>query len=343
MFPQNLTISSIKEETSECKTFFLEPAEGDIIYKAGQYITFNNDQQNVSLSRSYSISTAPFEQKLAITVKRQENGYFSRMMMDRMKVGDQVRAIGVFGKFTLRDTGSDVDTYLFFAAGSGIVPVYSLIKEILNKDTRQKIILYYSSRSKKETIFFEALNLLHLKYFERFRIEYFFSKENEIHTARISAFMIPEILNQTRVDATHCYLCGPVDYMDTISMSLLTYGFPRDFIFKEEFYIYNEEIENEIIPPPDTNRYQVDIQLNNEVISIPVQYPESILNAALRQNIHLPYSCSSGQCGSCAAILKKGKIWMTYNTILTDQDIERGMVLTCMGFPIEGDVTIGYE
>lgn len=344
LFPQEFTIVRIEKETPSASTFYLRPDRGPIHYKAGQYITFNNEGTDPSKSRSYSFSSAPHEKELSITIKRQENGYFSRLMIDKAQVGDKVRAIGVFGKFVLPEPTPEQAHYLFFAAGSGITPIYSLIKSILATQAHAAIHLYYSNSSREQTIFREQLNEMILAYPNRLKIHYFFSQENAIHDARISAFMIPDILKQIPHQQPLCYLCGPIDYMDTIGMSLKTYGIPAANIFTEEFFQYrDEEQEFEIQEPPDQKAHSVTIRLPQRIVHLRVQYPESILQTALNNDIHLPYSCGSGQCGACVAKLIRGKVWMTYNSVLTDDEIKSGMTLTCMGFPIEGDVEIGYE
>lgn len=342
LFPQTFTISQIISETPSSSTFYLQPQHGGIEYQAGQYITFNNYEAEPAKSRSYSISSAPHEPHLSVTIKRQENGFFSRQMIDHARVGDKLRAIGIFGNFVLPKTIPDDTQFLFFAAGSGIVPIFSLIKKILKDCPKASIHLYYSNSSRSQTIFYHALNDLNLRHSERFRIHYFFSQENPIHEARISAFMIPDILQRSASESPYCYLCGPIDYMDTIGMSLRTYGIPASNIVREEYYQYDEEAEHEILPPPDSEAHRVLLKLPQQDLEIQVQYPVSILESALRQKINMPYSCGSGQCGTCVARVLKGKVWMTYNTVLTDEEVASGMTLTCMGFPVGGDVEIGF-
>lgn len=341
-FPIALQITKIVQETATAKTYYLDNSLHSFSFQAGQFLTLNEDGNNPVFSRNYSISKAPFENEIAITIKRHENGYLSRLIFDRKQLGDKLHVIGVFGNFILPEKYDDKQ-FLLFAAGSGIVPLYALIKEILHNTSHPKIELYYSNRSSEETIYFKELNALVEKHRERLQIHYFFSQENNIHNARISAFMIPEIIQDADLKNVLAYLCGPIDYMDTIRMSLLTYGLPRDNAFTEAYSYYTEDMANRISPPPDTSARQVTITLNQETTTINVAYPESILDAALNQNVNLPYSCSSGQCGSCMTRIQKGKVWLGYNEVLTEQQIADGWTLTCMGFPITGDVEISYD
>ncbi|MEO5968012.1 MAG: 2Fe-2S iron-sulfur cluster binding domain-containing protein, partial [Ferruginibacter sp.] len=110
-------------------------------------------------------------------------------------------------------------------------------------------------------------------------------------------------------------------------------------IIKEDFF----PIPRLVIPkPPDTEAHQVTIFINNKKFEITVQYPDSIIRAAKKEKIDLPYSCETGRCGSCVATCVSGNIWMAYNEVLMDDEIQKGRVLTCVGFPYGGDVVIKY-
>ena len=98
-----------------------------------------------------------------------------------------------------------------------------------------------------------------------------------------------------------------------------------------------------VIPkPPDTDVHNVTIHINNKEYQLSIQYPASILAIAKKNKIELPYSCEAGRCGSCVATCTKGKIWMAYNEVLTDEEVEKGRVLVCQGFPVDGDAEISF-
>ena len=123
-----IQVAAIRQETAEVKTFTLRPIGGKLPYKAGQFITFVYGDER----RSYSFSSAPaVDEEMAITVKRVTNGRFSRPLIDRMQVGDRLQATVATGQFTLPDVPGDDAQLIFFAAGIGITPIYSLIKEAL--------------------------------------------------------------------------------------------------------------------------------------------------------------------------------------------------------------------
>jgi ferredoxin-NADP reductase len=341
---QKLIIQKIITETPDAKTFRLKQVSGiPYTYKAGQFLTFIFPKSTGEQRRSYSISSAPVcGETLSVTVKRVENGEYSRYFIDHAKEGDELLCSGPGGLFTLPEDMTAYKQVFFLAAGSGITPVYALIKTILHTYPEHSVILIYSNRSKQDTIFYHELIELSINSNGRFIIDFLFSSSNNLLKARLNNSLLTGIL-QEHGQAPHreklCYICGPVDYMDTVNITLLTEGIPRDNIRKENFVSYLPELTEE---PPDTDPHQVSIRFRDKTIKLQVQYPVSILQQALKEGIALPYSCSSGQCGSCAARCTRGRVWIAYNEVLTDRELSQGLILTCQGYPVGGDVELEY-
>lgn len=343
VFPINLEIIEIVTETANTRTFILK-SPIKINYQAGQYLSFLADKDDWKEVRSYSISSIPTEPYISITVKRQDNGLMSRQLIDHANIGDTITAVSLGGKFTLPIDLSIPSDFVFFAAGSGIVPIFSLIKALLSQSTDNHLTLIYSNSSPENTIFYKTLSELASTHSERFKIVFFFSNAEKILQARLSAFQIEDLVLQhirSKIHEAYFYICGPIDYMDTVQITLLTHGATATHVYTEEYFFYTESLEESLIPPPDQHAYPVTILDKN--ITIDVQYPNSILHTALDQHILLPHSCSSGQCGNCVAKIISGKVWMSYNSVLTAEEIASGLTLTCQGFPIEGPVTISYS
>lgn len=339
-----LAIRAIVEEARGARTFILE-GKGENIYdyKAGQFLTFNFERLNGNARRSYSISSSPVaDEPLSITVKRVENGEFSRYFIDHAQVGDVLQCVGVGGLFTLPENIEDYTQVFFLAAGSGITPVYSLLKTVLKQHPHLSVVLIYSSRSVQETIFYNELRQLAVESKGRLKIDFLFSSSNNILKSRLNNSLLSSLLNDyldTSKEKTLAYICGPVEYMDTVSITLLTDGIPKANIYKELFVPYKPE---SIEQPPDTLPHKVHIRLKNRTEVFTVQYPVSILHQAMKEGIALPYSCESGQCGSCAARCTSGHVWIAYNEVLTERELDQGLVLTCQGFPVGGDVELEY-
>lgn len=335
---KRLQIINIIPETADAKTFVLQPLDGwQPVYKAGQFITLVFNTRSGEKRRSFSISSAN-QEPLAITVKKVDNGEFSRWLNYKTATGDILFSTGISGFFVLPEK-ENYSTVFFLAAGSGITPCFALIKDLL-VSTHKKIVLIYSNRSEATTIFYEQLLLLQQTSPNRISIRFLFSNRHNVLESRLSHWLLSHLLPEylpAKKDKALFFVCGPADYMIMVNISLKSNGIMASQIIKEDF----SPLPRLIIPkPPDTDAHMVTIHIGDQTHHIKVQYPKSITSAARQQGIQLPYSCEAGRCGSCAATCISGKIWMAYNEVLMDDEIEKGRVLTCQGFPVETDAVI---
>jgi ferredoxin-NADP reductase len=339
---KTLKVLDIISETSDTKSFVLECPDGRIDYKAGQFLTFVFKKITGEESRrSYSISSSPeLDEPLTITVKRIINGEYSRYLNDRLQTGDSLQTIGASGFFVLPEHPQQYKRFIFLAAGSGITPVYALIKSVLKLHPSVRVLLIYSNTSIQNSIFVNQLHQLQSKYAGNLHIEFLFSRSADAFSSRLtpeSLEMFMEMHNVPYGDLSLFYVCGPAGYMRMITYRLTTLGVKPDRIKKEIFHIQHPTVRPE---PPDTKPHTVSLMRNNEQFTFSVQYPLTILQAAKLLDIHIPYSCESGQCGTCTAKCVKGTVWMAQNEVLLDEEIRNGIILTCTGYPIHGDVTI---
>jgi ring-1,2-phenylacetyl-CoA epoxidase subunit PaaE len=342
---KELRIRDSVQGTKDARTFVLETVDGSSIsYKAGQFLTFIFDTPAGEQRRNYSLSSAPvLNEPLSITIKRIPNGVFSRAMVDKARQGDRLTTIGASGFFTLPDDMRSIRQLFLLAAGSGITPVFSLLKTALHLYPGLVITLIYSNHSKEDAIFYEALHQLREEHPQQLQIEWLFSTAPDYTRARLGNWLLNGLLQKYRVaPLSSClfYTCGPFDYMRMITITLLSAGVLPGHIRKEEFVIPQLRVE---LKPPDTSSRQVTVVLNKMQYRFSSEYPLTILQSAKRSGIELPYSCETGRCGTCAAVCKQGKVWMKYNEVLTGEDIQAKKVLTCTGYPIEGDVELDFD
>lgn len=338
---RSFMVTGIRRETSNAKTFEIVPADGgQVEYHAGQFITlvFKNGQKENR--RSYSFSSAPvLGEPMRITIKRVANGEYSRPLLSNLKVGDTLQSSGVAGFFRLPDELNGFEQLMFLAAGSGITPVFALLKTVLHT-TDLSVILLYSNYSEEDTIFYDELIAMQSKFSKRFKIEFLFS-QSATRRRRFSKVLLNELLSLHVIplQRTLFYVCGPESYMLVAGISLITAGVPAQHIRKENFNT-RPHVFKPI--PPDTDLHRVKVLLNGNQFGFDVQYPDTILAAAKKLHIHLPYSCEAGNCGSCTATCVKGITWMAYNEVLMDEEIKKGKVLTCQAFPVGGDVELEF-
>ena len=338
-----VVITAIRVEVPGVKTFTLSYADGPpIAYRAGQFITFVFQHHGREERRSFSISSCPDTgEPLSITVKRVDNGAYSRLLTDKAQAGDMLYTTGVAGLFVLPADMSSIQQVFLFAAGIGITPVFSLLKSLLTTQPATFVTLIYSNRVAGEVAFFNELEELRRRFPSRLAIEYLMSTSFNLARARLNKALVPILLQEySRVPPVQqlFYICGPYTYMRMVIYALEEHGIKDEQIRKENFN--TDERTVTVAAPPDKDPHQVTLVHNGERRTITVQFPETILQAAQRNGIALPYSCEAGRCGSCAARCLQGKVWLSYNEVLMDTDLKHGSILTCTGYPVGGDVEI---
>lgn len=336
-----LKVREIIEETADTKSFVFENHQ-QLSYHPGQFLTLIKKGLSGEIRRQYSFSSHPVIDPFpTITVKRINNGEISRWLFDDVKVGDVLMSNGASGLFTLPQHITQFNIVLLLAAGSGITPMMSIMKEILHFQSHLKVVLIYSNHDEKSTIFLSALKSLENQFPERLRIEFLFSNAKNLMRARLGKSVLEELF-QLYVDQpakTLTYVCGPLDYRQIAMVTLVAQGIPPAQVFKE---VFHTPPARQQALPPEIKKHNVFISFEGAIHKIDTKYPVNILQAAKAKGIDLPYSCEAGRCGACAATCTKGEIWMQRNEVLTDADLDKGRILTCTGFPINGDAFLQF-
>lgn len=352
-----LIVKEVVSETKEAKSYVLEAFDGGpILYEAGQFLTLIIEFNGHDVRRSYSMGSTPgIDERLFITVKRKENGEISRHILEHWEPGTRVKAVPPSGRFTI-DTDPTLQRHIFFlTAGSGIVPVFSLIKSVLASEPRTHITMLYQNHDETTIIYHRELQLLEERYPKQFtRIDLLSHPLlHELPSRRLNNGLLEQLVGyhesrpfQQMKDKppTLFYTCGPPAFMRMAQFTLRLMGYEEEQIVKEHFTI-------PVLPPPaliiDPQPRKVQLRFNEKEYEYEVTYPTSILQAALDLHIELPYSCKAGRCATCTAKCLSGEVKMTNNEVLTEKDMERGLVLTCVGYAasdvrlIFGDQDIG--
>jgi ring-1,2-phenylacetyl-CoA epoxidase subunit PaaE len=333
-----LKVERIKWETPDTATFFLGNLSGKPIhYKAGQFITLIFNHRNQEIRRSYSLSSSPDEDHLSITVKRIINGEISRFLLTKINVGNVLNALAPAGRFTISGY-QHPKSILLFAGGSGITPIFSQLKYVLKRPGKSRLTLIYSNQDSKSILFRDELNELAANHPDRFAIINLLSSEAN----RLNADRVEELTRKTvqlDLGQPEFYLCGPFPYMRMIRFALIYMGIEPNQIRRENFVLETISVTSSIVSFPPRN---IKIRFKNELHDLAVGENQSILQAALQNNVPLPYSCRNGICSTCAAKCTSGKIEMVKNDVLTNADIADGWVLTCTGYAVSDDVVISF-
>ena len=341
---KSIRITGIREELHDFKIFSFD-GDANISYKAGQYLTLIHDLRGNEIRRSYSFTSAPgLNEPLAIGVKRIPNGFYSRLLVDYAKPGDELITSGAGGLFILPTDIHAFKQLYFFAAGSGITPIYSILKFALRFHPWLNIILIYSSPSPSSTILLKELQQLQEEFQSRFIVQWLFGNAPDLTGARLYRESLIHFVNYYSVSSyadSLYYICGPLSYMRMCTFVLLEMHVPPDNIKRENFLVAQPKPIK--VLPPDKQTHFAKIKLGNNQYTIEVQYPDSILQAARKKGLTLPYSCETGRCANCIARCKKGNVWLSHNEVLTDSDLARGLTLTCVGHPQNGDIELVYD
>lgn len=341
-----LTVKNIKKLTPNSVAVSFEiPKElvQTFLFTAGQYITIKKEIKGKELRRAYSISSSPKKDHITIGIKKVENGGFSHYANTKLHVGDTLEVMPPEGRFTYKPTGNPQNVAAF-AAGSGITPIMSIAKTVLDGNPKNTFILVYGNKSYEETMFYTDLVKFELDYTNRFFVYFINSqaREDKALFGRIDTSTVNYALKNkhAKTDFDGYYLCGPQQMIENVKDTLVDNDIPEDSIHFELFTA--TEIKDEMPKLPD-GQTVLSVMLDDEEFQLTMDKKTTVLDAVLKENIDAPYSCQGGVCSSCIARIKEGKAEMASNQILTDSEIEEGFVLTCQAHPTTPTLKIDYD
>ena len=341
-----LTVSEIKNLTPKSVMITFDvPLELRETYqfKAGQYITIKHVINGKEVRRAYSICCSTKSNCLQVGVKKVTDGAFSVFATTILKIGDTLEVMSPKGNFVLDPQASQSKNYLAFAAGSGITPILSMARTALEFEKESTFVLVYGNQFRSETMFYDEIQELKSRFSERFDVTYIYSREH-IDTAkfgRIDRALVNYILKNKFSERVFdaFYLCGPDTMIEEVSNVLKESGKNDATIHFELFTSENEEPKGEL----SDGSTQVTVTLDDEELSFVMSQNKSVLEAALGQKIDAPFSCQGGICSTCIARITEGKAEMRKNQILTDEEIEEGLILTCQAHPTTATLGIDYD
>ena len=340
-----LTVTSIKKLTpsSVAVTFGIPK---DLIqtfaFTAGQYITIKKEIKGKELRRAYSISSSPKREDITIGIKKVDRGGFSDYASTKLNVGDVLEVMPPEGRFMFKS--SDTKHIAAFAAGSGITPIMSIAKTVLDSNPKNTFVLVYGNKSYEETMFYTDLVKLQLDYTNRFFVYFTNSqaKEDKALFGRIDTATVNYALKNKHKDVNFdgYYLCGPEQMIHLVTDTLVENDVPKEKIHFELFT--TTEIKEEM-PVASEGKTTLKIIVDDEEFELTMDKNTLVLDAVLKENIDAPYSCQGGVCSSCIAKIKEGKAEMVKNQILTDGEIADGFILTCQAHPTTPTLTVDYD
>ena len=349
-----LTVARVARETRDAVaiTFDVPPALKEAFrFVQGQHLTLRARVGGEDLRRSYSICSAVQDECLRIAVKKAPGGAFSTWVSERLAAGQTLEVMPPMGHFNVPLDPANRRHYLGFAAGSGITPLLSIIKTTLATEPRSRFTLFYGNRSSATVIFREELSDLKDRFLTRLNIVYVMSREPQdiaLLNGRIDRQKADALLAHwvDVEDVDTAFVCGPDGMMHAVSASLQERGFPKAKIKIELFAasIPKHEHRAAAAPAPGSGECTVTAIIDGAARQFSVEKTrESVIDAALRQGIELPYSCKGGVCSTCRAKLVEGEVDMDVNFALEDYELARGFVLCCQSYPVTDKVVVDFD
>ena len=350
-----LKVKEVRKQTPDCVSIeFAIPPElqETFAFAQGQNITIKKIIDGEEMRRSYSICTAPFENKLSVAVKKVDDGKFSSYANLELKAGDELEVLPPTGKFNTELKTANSKQYLAFAAGSGITPVISIIKTTLHTESQSSFTLVFGNRRRSSIIFFEELEALKNKYIDRFHFINILSREKTdapINSGRIDTNKLTELncmLDYANMD--EFFICGPEEMIFCIKDFLEQQGIDKKMIHFELFTtpgkkqmavgkIQLADCDNE----PQSN---ITIKLDGRSFDFDLGFKgDTILDAALKQGADLPFACKGGVCCTCKAKLLEGQVEMEVNWGLEEEEVQQGFILTCQSHPVTEKVVVDFD
>ncbi|MGS2741666.1 2Fe-2S iron-sulfur cluster-binding protein [Sinomicrobium sp. M5D2P17] len=342
-----LRVSKIERNTLQSVTITFDVPENlreTFVHEAGQHITIKREFDGKEIRRSYSICTSPGEGTLSVGIKEIPDGIFSRYANRSLREGDILDVHPPEGHFTFTPDASKSRAVAAFAAGSGITPVISILKTLLEEEPQSKFVLVYGNRSTADTMFLKDITGLIAGYPERLSVYFTYSRaeEEDALFGRIEHATVNYVLKNKQKDTVFdtFYLCGPEEMVNTVSATLKENGIAENNI---NFELFAPSKEEKKLDENLEGQTKVKVIVDDEEFEFTMPQSEKVLDAALRNDIDAPYSCQGGVCSSCLARVTEGEVKMVKNLILTDAEIAEGLVLTCQSHPVTPTLSIDYD
>ncbi|MBZ9785879.1 2Fe-2S iron-sulfur cluster binding domain-containing protein [Psychroflexus sp. CAK57W] len=350
-----IKVKDVYKETEDCSVITLhipEDLKSDFQYHQGQHLTLKKDINGEDVRRSYSLCSSPVDDEWKVAVKQIYEGKFSTFVNRELKANDILEVMPPSGDFGV-DVQQDTDqTYLFFAAGSGITPILSMIKTHLAKEPYSNCKLFYLNKNAKSIIFKEEIEQIRNRYFGRFEIFYFLTREQrdiELLNGRFTPEKIQALANSVFDidDVSDVFVCGPEQMIFMIRDELTNLGLEGNRIHFELFVSgLSEEDKKRTDAALAKRKDGTQITILNggkEFHFAMTKAYDNILDAALAAGADLPFACKGGVCSTCKCRVMEGHVEMKVNYALEKNEVAQNLVLSCQAVPTTDKVTVDFD
>jgi len=349
-----LKISKLIKETADCVSLEFDVPEEhtDLFnYKQGQHVTLRKIINGEDIRRSYSICTSPKENRLKVAIKKVDGGAFSTYANEHLKAGEELEVMPPSGSFNSELKPEHSKNYVGFAGGSGITPIISILKSVMDTEPQSKFTLIYANRGTDTMVFKEEIEGLKNTYMERLNIFHVFSEEHSefplfegfVDKEKVTAFS-KTIIDLDSTD--EFFICGPEPMMLGIQTALLNLNVDQSKVHVELFTSPAGKLGTGAASKKQFNKKvkcKITVQIDSVKMDFDYNGNDSILDAATKKGADLPYACKGGVCCTCKAKLIEGKVEMAVNYALEQDEIDQGYVLSCQSHPTTDRIILSFD
>ena len=362
----SLKVSAIAPDAEDAVAIALEvPLElrAEYLGAAGQHVVVRTQIDTEEVRRTYSPVNAPGEWPLVIVPRVHAAGKMSRYLAEQLRAGDTLEVLPPNGSFTPRTSAQRGGSYVAFAAGCGITPVLSVARALLALPEK-RVMLFYGNSGGARTMCLEELLALKDRYLERLSLHFVMSREPQettLYNGRIDGGRVRELaaaLFHPGAIAEY-FVCGPGDMIEQVCTSLGALGVDGARIHAEHFSVATagEDAVRAAAAPagpapapgdpagaPGAGRAEVTVVMDGRRRAFTMAVDgETVLDAAARAGIELPFSCRAGVCSTCRTKVVSGEVEMAQNYALEDWELEQGYVLACQSRVKSATLELDYD
>ena len=322
-------------------------------FTQGQYLTLRTEIDGQDLRRSYSICAGVDDGELRVGVRKVRGGVFSNWINEQLQAGDTVSVMAPQGRFFVPLEPQSRRHHVGIAGGSGITPILSIMKTVLAREPHSRFTLIYGNRTLQSTMFKEEIEDLKNRYLTRLVLHHVFSAEQTdaplnmgfVNREKLAEFLAALIPAQ-KID--EAFICGPFQMNDEAEAALLAGGVLPERIHVERFGVAGQggqvgAVVHEALPG-DAKAARIAIVRDGLRREFSFSSDQaSILDAASDAGLEVPFSCTSGVCGTCRAKCLEGEVRMERNFALDKAEVAAGFVLTCQCRPLTDKVVLSFD
>ena len=347
----SLTVSKIVKETSDAVSVSFdipESLKADFVFIPGQYLTIKMMISGEECRRSYSICSSKNE-PLTVAVKKVPNGKMSSLINDNLNVGDSIEIMPPQGNFLLNPSEKNTRKFVGFAAGSGITPIMSMIKQMVISEPNSQFLLFYSNKTEDEVIFKNQFDQFSDSSLD---VKFIYTRqkaESALLEGRIDQQKATDLIqsNMSWVNSDAFYLCGPEEMIFSTKNALKSFGILEDKIKFELFtspVILAEKQEPVEVDEGFDGEAMITVICDDEEVEFALDRDgDTILDAAMDEDVDVPFSCKGAVCCTCKAKVVEGKVSMDANYALSEEEVADGFVLACQAHPASAKVIIDFD